>query len=470
MKRRLDQYLSSTNSVQKSKSDISNQSFHEHDTHSSPPIDSNETIHRSYSNSNQYRPLVDQINKHNYPTNHLLTSNTQQQPIQTNISRSQSREDISNLRNELSTKHAKHVSDLKLYYEHEIDELKNQLNISRMGHPNSSTTRQSIETIERINNENIRLHDHIKQLRQSLKTSDEENNSLKRQLEELRGQINNKDVEIKNSHKKLNEMEQELNEIRHMKDQQNEKYAYIDRQSLFYQEEYQKISRDLILTRERLARLEESYRQLENQHKTCRQQTFTNENNNQRINHDTNYNSAMSLNIPTSREYGRFTLIQSKYSSATITKSRDENIDSGTYTSDGSDDLFRHSNSRRPVDNISDFVSEQDCFPHVHVQSSRPFYSSNKLSPNGHRSIDQMPVRDFSDNKIKESEKLESKFDELLNKKRDLESRINRIPIRGLTTTDRQLLDVLEREIQRVEQQISSVKLELRKMNILPTY
>ncbi|CAF5027951.1 unnamed protein product [Rotaria sp. Silwood1] len=81
-----------------------------------------------------------------------------------------------------------------------------------------------------------------------------------------------------------------------------------------------------------------------------------------------------------------------------------------------------------------------------------------------------MPVRDFNDNKIKQSEELEAKFDDLLNKKRDLESRINRIPIRGLTTADKQLLGVLEREIERVEQQISSVKLELRKMNILRTY
>jgi uncharacterized protein (UPF0335 family) len=32
----------------------------------------------------------------------------------------------------------------------------------------SSSTRQSIETIERINNENIRLHDEVNELRHSL--------------------------------------------------------------------------------------------------------------------------------------------------------------------------------------------------------------------------------------------------------------------------------------------------------------
>ena len=35
---------------------------------------------------------------------------------------------FSSLRTELSAKHAKHVSDLKLYYEHELDEVKSQLN------------------------------------------------------------------------------------------------------------------------------------------------------------------------------------------------------------------------------------------------------------------------------------------------------------------------------------------------------
>ena len=59
-------------------------------------------------------------------------------------------------------------------------------------------------------------------------------------------------------------------------------------------------------------------------------------------------------------------------------------------------------------------------------------------------------MKDFIDNQIKQSEQLEEKFDELLRKKRDLESRINRIPTRGLTNTDRQLLEVLEREIERV--------------------
>ena len=68
---------------------------------------------------------------------------------------------------------------------------------------------------------------------------------------------------------------------------------------------------------------------------------------------------------------------------------------------------------------------------------------------------------------MKQSEQLEERFDALLRTKRDLESRMNRIPTRALTSADRQLLETLEQEIERVEQQVSSVKLEMRKMNII---
>ncbi len=76
---------------------------------------------------------------------------------------------------------------MKLRYEYEINELKNQLNRIRLGldcflisfflifnsflflniSHTSGITRQSIETIERINNENVRLRDEVNALRHS---------------------------------------------------------------------------------------------------------------------------------------------------------------------------------------------------------------------------------------------------------------------------------------------------------------
>ncbi len=54
-----------------------------------------------------------------------------------------------------------------------------------------------------------------------------------------------------------------------------------------------------------------------------------------RIADDLKLNSTMSLNMPTSREYGRFTLTTSKYLSSTISSSRETNLDSGRYTTNG---------------------------------------------------------------------------------------------------------------------------------------
>lgn len=77
--------------------------------------------------------------------------------------------------------------------------------------------------------------------------------------------------------------------------------------------------------------------------------------------------------------------------------------------------------------------------------------------------------QDSFDRQTRQTEQLEQKFDHLLKKKRDLEARLHRIPSRGLTNTDHQLYDVLEREIERVDQQIMTVKLDLRKSNTLRT-
>ncbi len=47
------------------------------------------------------------------------------------------------------------------------------------------------------------------------------------------------------------------------------------------------------------------------------------------------FNSTMPLNMPTSREYGHFTLTTSRYSSSTTNSPRNGNLDSGRYTSNG---------------------------------------------------------------------------------------------------------------------------------------
>ncbi|CAF1227258.1 unnamed protein product [Adineta steineri] len=274
------------------------------------------------------------------------------------------------LRTELSVKHAKHISDLKLYYEHEIEELKNQLNTTKMGHTASSAG-QSVKTINKY-----------------------ENDMFKRQIEELRDQLKSKDFEFKNHQRVINDLQQQLNDLRSIKERQDEKLRHTDKQTLQYRKDNEQIASDLNLTRERLVRLEERYRDLDNETKAYRQANFTNDTNNQRNNDNLKYNMPMPINMPTSREYGRFTTTTSRYSSSTVTSPRSSNLDSARYASNDSEDLFRRTNSPRPLLTINDYLNDKPKFPPAYVPPSRPLYSPKK-SPPTRRSMNQIPVRNI---------------------------------------------------------------------------
>ncbi|CAF0899162.1 unnamed protein product [Adineta ricciae] len=449
MKQRFEEYLSSTNSLnlQESKSESFDAAAYYRRLHES--------------NDERYRTSAHPQPQRSY------YSLDKRPSFKADLCRSQSREDISIVRTELSAKHAKHISDLKLYYEHEIEELNSQLNNLKMGQASSTHNRQSLETLERLTNENLRLQDEMKDLRHSVKVSNDENTNLKRQIEDLRNQMNTKDLDFKAHQRRINELQKQIDEERNLKERQDEKIRFSDKQALLYRQENEKLTSDLNLTRERLLRLEERYRDLENETKTYRPSGFSSDNNTQRSVDNSKYGATIPMNIPTSREYGRFTVTTSRYSTSTVTSPRTGNRDSARYTSNESEDLFRHCNSPRPLLTLNDYINDKPKFPPAYVPPTRPLYSPRK-SPSNLHSADQMP--DLIDNQMKQSEHLEERFDELLKKKRDLEARINRIPMRGLTKSDRQLYDVLEREIERVDQQISSVKLELRKLNILRTH
>ncbi|CAM4941753.1 unnamed protein product [Rotaria socialis] len=469
MKRRFDDYLTLTNGFQESRLDSYDDPIRVYPPPSTVPIDSNIGRYKDHSYTRQNQSLAKDLISHYYPadsTLNILTSEKKRSIDTKNHGlRSRSREDTVNLRTELSAIHSKHIADLKLYYEYEINELKSQLNRARMGSQPSSSTRKSVETIGRINSENIRLHDEVNELRHSLKTTEEENTLLKRQLEELREQLNSRDTDLKNYHHTIVDLEQQLTEAENTKERQDEKFRHADRQALLYREENEKIKTDLNLTRERLLRLEERYSEQELENETLRRQLFVLENDSNRINN----NTTMALNQTTSGEYGRFAVAKTRQTSPRTNVLRDTNTDSRRYKSNDIENSMRHAHSPRPMTRISDYLNEKPVFPPAYVPPSRHSYSPRRTSPNRRR-IESMANRTSVDRQMRQSEQLEQKFDQLLRKKRELEARLNRIPLRGLTNIDRQLYDVLEREIERVEEQISSVKLELRKLSVLRTH
>jgi hypothetical protein len=80
-------------SLQESKSVTPDQSIHLQHSHTSAPIDSNGEKYKTYSHSHQYRPLAKEVVNPTYSTE--STNYDKRQLNGTNLSRSQSREDIS---------------------------------------------------------------------------------------------------------------------------------------------------------------------------------------------------------------------------------------------------------------------------------------------------------------------------------------------------------------------------------------
>ncbi|CAF1072217.1 unnamed protein product, partial [Didymodactylos carnosus] len=474
--------------------------------------------------------LSNDLLSHYYPADSTLNviastssfSNPADTHNRTGLSRSQSKEDLINVKAEIHAKHSKHVADLKTYYEHEIDELRHELEkyrlqLTKMGlKPSninglintpvttSKTTQQAYETIDRINKENIHLRHEINECKETMKQIEDQHESrltlLGRQIQELHQNISEKDRTLENYHRTISQLEQQLTQVENIKERQDEKNRSNDRSLFLYQEENEKLKTDLNLTKERLMRMEEKYCEQEDENEKMTRQIFLMDGDLKRLEQDnirlknranlsdifTSMTDDGKLNqatrgIPSSRDYGRFTTIKNS-SSASTTPRLNDNVTSGRYSANNflhpnnGDDLFRsrnHTTSPRPITKNNDYSnnnpsppvndkpSHHDHIPKNHSPPSKAYSSTN--SSRRQKSIEKNDV----ENQVKHGEYMENQFDQLMRKKRELESRLNRVPTRGLTTNDRQLLDYLEKELSTVEQQISSVKLELRKMHIL---
>ncbi|UJR33705.1 hypothetical protein I4U23_021134 [Adineta vaga] len=468
MKRSYDDYVTITNGSKDSRSDDYDNIAHEHRAQKSVPIDSNLGKYNGHSYNHTYRPIATDLISHYYPadsTLNVLSSDKKRATIIDHISSSQPRDDLLNLRTDPSSRRTKQ-------YEYEMNDFRSQLNRQNLGSYSSGAVRRSMGTIERLNSDNIRLRDELNGVRHSLKVSDDENVVLKRQLDELREQINHKDLDLKNYHRTISDFERKLNDSENTKERHNEKFRHVERQASLYRDENEKLKVDLNRTRERVLRLEERSREQENENDKLRRQLFLLESDTNRIKNrmtdDHKLNTTIPVSISSPRDYQPFTMTSiTKHSPSPISTPRDGIIDSGKYQSNGS--LYRSTHSPRPLTRITDYLTEKTLPSHLHVSPSRHVYPAKKSSPTRRRT-ESVPRRDSFERQTKQPEHLEQKFDHLLKKKRDLEARLHRIPARGLTTTDHQLYDVLEREIERVDQQIMSVKLDLRRSNTLRTY
>ena len=75
-----------------------------------------------------------------------------------------------------------------------------------------------------------------------------------------------------------------------------------------------------------------------------------------------------------------------------------------------------------------------------------------------------------TDDRLKYIEKLENEFDVLMKHKQQLDAQLTRLPFKATNTSMHTIRENIENELTLVEKKLDSVKLELRKLNILKTH
>lgn len=85
-----------------------------------------------------------------------------------------------------------------------------------------------------------------------------------------------------------------------------------------------------------------------------------------RITDDHKLNTAIPINIPISRDYGRFTLATTATTEKTSSSSpRDTNLHTGRYQSP--ENLYHHNHSPRPMSRITDYLNEKPVYSQPYV-------------------------------------------------------------------------------------------------------
>lgn len=99
--------------------------------------------------------------------------------------------------------------------------------------------------------------------------------------------------------------------------------------------------------------------------------------------------------------------------------------------------------------------------------------NSNNGSTNYNQYQSHLLLSDWvstADNQIKYIEELETEFDKLMSQKQQLDAQLIRLPYKATNTSMQSLRVGIENQLNIVEKRISSIKLELRKLNIIKTH
>lgn len=104
----------------------------------------------------------------------------------------------------------------------------------------------------------------------------------------------------------------------------------------------------------------------------------------------------------------------------------------------------------------SEFNVNDDTIPHYEAPSANVMSPSNTATFQPEKHLEYIAH-------------LEEKFDQLMKRKQQLEAQLTRLPHKATNTSMHVIKQSLENDVTSVEKQLASVKLELRKLNIIKT-
>jgi hypothetical protein len=105
---------------------------------------------------------------------------------------------------------------------------------------------------------------------------------------------------------------------------------------------------------------------------------------------------------------------------------------------------------------------------HVNYQVQSP-QTATQQSAQANNSMNKLFTLN-TDDRLKYIEKLENEFDVLMKHKQQLDAQLTRLPFKATNTSMHTIRENIESELSLVEKKLDSVKLELRKLNILKTH
>jgi hypothetical protein len=446
---------------------------------------------------------------------------------------------ISNLRLELKAKHARHVQDLKDYYEKEIEALKlNKPNLdSPAAKSESNGSEQLILNIQQKNADQVNLNSELKNANNSLLKKLYENAQQIQYLThdnfELKSKISEYDNALKSSREKITNLEHcctqlelQLTETIKLQDQYMRELHLTQKNAMRKMQECEELKMNAKINEQKSYNYELKLDERDNQMTRLKTKLIQKDTDLTRIEYELQkerqlvskltmqlnqlnleFNSELrqlasvenQINLAQSQQLANSntSTSQSKVNTPRVKYSSNNNLNSNSSSLSNLSSYLKYSSNVDDHEDNYDYDNESKSHeldtkePQQHnsiqqknlstntqnqfnTSSTNPF--ANAMQIYHHHNQNQSPKVNNNggisscEDRIIYAQNLENEFDMLMKHKLNLDAQLTRLPFKATNTSMHTIRENIESDLSGVEKKLDSVKLELRKLNIIKTH